>query len=188
MQITDLLDPFRCRMMRCVGAAGNVVAEERLARVNLVDFVQPLDCVVRHGSGQVPARLAHIGINRCGVAKQVRLPLAGVAAYKPVEILEAHANGPLVEWPSLARREGWRVMVLAEPRGGVAVLLENLADSSYILRDDAVVAGEARGLFRDHAETRRVMIATRDERCACWRAERRRMKLRVSQTRLGDPV
>jgi len=99
MHVTDLLDPFRCRMMRRVGAAGNVVAEEGLARVNLVDFVQPLDGVVRHGGGEVPARFAHVGINRCGVAKQVRLPLAGVATDEPVEILEAMpmghwSNGP----------------------------------------------------------------------------------------------
>ncbi len=104
--------------MRRVGAAGNVVAEERLARINLVEFVQPVDGVVRHGGGQVPARLADVGINRRGVAEQVRLPLAGVAADEPVEILEAHADRPLVERPDLAGREGRRVVVLAEPRGG----------------------------------------------------------------------
>ena len=88
----------------------------------------------------------------------------------------------------MACREGRRVVVLSEPRGGIAVLLKNLADGSYVLRDDAVVAGEARGLFGDHAEARRMMIATRDERRTRRRAERRRMKLRVTQSRLRDPV
>jgi hypothetical protein len=58
-------------------------------------------------------------LNRCGVTEQVRLPLAGVAAAESVEILEPHADRPLVEGPSLARRKGRRIMVLAEPRSGV---------------------------------------------------------------------
>ena len=188
MHFTDLLDPFRRRMMRRVGAAGNVVAEERLIRGNLVELIHPFDGIVRHGSGQVPARLAHVGINRRGVTEEVRLPLAGVAADEPVEILEAHADGPLVEWTDLARSEGRRVVVLAEPRGGVAVFLENLADGRYILRDDAVVAREPRGLFRDHAKARRVMIAPGNERRARRRAERRGMELRVTETGHRDPV
>jgi hypothetical protein len=43
------------------------------------------------------------GIDRRGVAEQVRLPLAGVAADEAVEVLEAHARRPLVERPGLAR-------------------------------------------------------------------------------------
>src|SRR5262249_2861750 len=188
MHVTDLLDPFGCWMMRRMAASGNVVAEEGLAGVYLVDSVQPLDGIVRHGSGKVPARFAHVGINRRGVAKQVRLPLAGVAAHEPIEILEAHADGPLVKRPGLACRKGRSVVVLAEPRGGIAVLLENLADGSYVLWDDAVVAREARGGFRDYAEAGRVMIATRNERRPRRRAKRRRMKLRVTETCLRDPI
>ena len=46
--------------MRRVGAAGHVVAEERLARIDLVELVQPFDGVVGHGGGQIPARLADV--------------------------------------------------------------------------------------------------------------------------------
>src|SRR5262249_19081841 len=44
------------------------------------------------------------------------------------------------------------------------------------------------GGFRDHAEAGRVMIATRNERRPRRRAKRRRMKLRVTQTCLRNPV
>jgi hypothetical protein len=43
-------------------------------------------------------------------------------------------------------------MVLAEPRGGVPVLLEDAADRGLVLGDDAVVTREARGLLRDDAK------------------------------------
>ena len=66
------------------------------------------------------------------VAEQVRLPLAGVAADEPVEILEAHADRPLVERPGLARLVERRVVVLAEPRGRVPVLLEDRPDRAAI--------------------------------------------------------
>ncbi len=56
------------------------------------------------------------------------------------------------------------------------------------LRDDAVVAGEAGGLLRDHAEAGRVMVAAGDERGARRRAERRGVELRVAQPGLGDAV
>ena len=49
--------------------------------------------------------LADVGIDRRGVAEQVRLPLAGVAADEAVEVLEAHADRPLVERPGLAGLE-----------------------------------------------------------------------------------
>ena len=92
--------------------------------------------------------LPTIGIDRRGVAEQVRLPLAGVAADEAVEVFEAHAGRPLVERAGLAGLEGRRVVVLAEPRGAVAVLLQDRADGRRILRDDAVVAGETRSPAR----------------------------------------
>ena len=54
--------------------------------------------------------------------------------------------------------------------------------------DDAVVAGEAGGLLRDHAEAGRVMVAPGDERGPRRRAEGGGVELRVAQPRLGDAV
>ncbi len=106
--------------MRRMGAAGHIVAEERLVRRDRVELIQPGDGSGGHCGGQVPARLADIGIDRCGVSEEVGLPLAGVAADEAVEILESHAGRPLVEGPRLARLE--RGCVVTLPNHDVAVL------------------------------------------------------------------
>ncbi len=95
-----------------------------------------VDGVVGHRGDQVPRSrfLAQKRIDLRRVAEQVRLPLIGVAADEAVEVLEAHAGRPLVERPDLAGREGWRVVVLAEPRRGVAVVEQDSADRCFVLR------------------------------------------------------
>ena len=57
-------------------------------------------------------------------------------------------------------------MVLAKPRSGIAVLLEDLADSGVFRADDAIVARIARGQLSNHAEAHRVMVAAGNERGA----------------------
>ncbi len=89
-----------------------------------------------YGRGQVPFRIADVGIDRRGVAEEVRLPLASVSADEAVEVLEAHADRPLVERPVLARLEHRRVVVLAEPRCPIAVVLEDPADGCLVASDD----------------------------------------------------
>ena len=171
-----------------MGGARRVFDEERLRRHRLVEAIEIVDRVVGHAGDQVPARLALEGVDLGGVAEEVRLPLVGVAADEPVEILEAHAGRPLVERPDRARREGRGVVVLAEPGGRVAVVEEDPADRRLVLGDDAVVAGEAGRLLGDHAEADRVMVPPGDQRRARRRAERRRVDVVVAQTVLGDPV
>ena len=121
---------------------------------------------------EVPARLALERIDLRRVAEQVRLPLVGVAADEAVEVLEAHAGRPLVERPDLAGREGRRVVVLAEPGRGVAVVEQDPSDRGLVLVDDAVVAGEAGRLLGDHAESGRMVVAPGDQRGARRRAQR----------------
>ena len=174
--------------MRRVRGAGRVLDEERLAGHRLVDAIQVVDGVVGHAGDQVPARLALEGIDLGGVAEQVRLPLVRIAADEAVEVLEAHAGRPLVERPDLAGGEGRRVVVLAEPRGGVAVVEQDAADGGLVLGDDAVVAGEARGLLGDHAEAGRVMVAPGDERGARRRAERGGVDVVVAQAVVRDAI
>ena len=140
MHVADLLDPLRRRMMRRVGAARHVIDKERLLRRDLLELLHVLDGLVGHRRRQVPARIALEGIDRRRIAEQVRLPLAGVAADEAVEIFEAHAVGPLLERPGLARLVRRRVVVLAEPRGGVPVRLQDGADGALVDRDDRVVA------------------------------------------------
>src|SRR5215813_9474369 len=120
-------------MVRRVRGAGHVVAEERLARIDLVDFVQPLDGIIGHRSNEVPCSrwLTFVRIDRRGVAKKVWLPLAGIAANKPVKVLEAHARRPLIKRTSLAASEGGCVVVLPEPGGSITVVEQDPADGGF---------------------------------------------------------
>ncbi len=188
VHVADLLHPFLGRVMRRVRGAGRVLDEERLVGHRLVDAIEVVDGVVGHAGDQVPARLALEGIDLGGVAEQVRLPLVRIAAHEAVEILEAHAGRPLVKRPDLAGGKRRRVVILAEPRGGVAVIEQNPPDGGLVLGDDAVVAGETRGLLGDHAETGRVMVAPGDERGARRRAERGGVDVVVAQAVIRDAI
>ncbi len=103
MHVADLLDPLRRRMMRRVRGARHVIDEPGLAGSDLLELLDVVDRIVGHRRLQVPVRIALEGVDGGRVAIQVRLPLAGVAADKAVEIIEAHAVRPLIERPGLAR-------------------------------------------------------------------------------------
>ena len=167
---------------------GHVVDEERLVGRDRLDPLHVLDRLVRHGRGQVPARLALEGVDGGRVAVEVRLPLAGVAAHEAVEVLEAHAVRPLIERPGLRRQIGRRVVVLAEPRGRVPVLLQDRADRAVLLPDDRVVARESGPDFTDHAVAGHVVVAPGDQGRARRRAQRRRVEVRVAQPALRDAI
>jgi hypothetical protein len=167
--------------MRRVRGAGRVFDEKRFAGRRLVNAVQIINGIVGHSRHQVPTGLAFEWIDLRRVAKQIWLPLVSVAADKAVEIFEAHSGGPLIERPHLAGGERRRVMILAEPRRGVAVIEQNPSDSCLVLGDDAVVARESRGLFRDHAEAGGMMVAPGNQRSARRRAERGGVNVIVAQ-------
>src|SRR5271166_2722836 len=117
-----------------------------------------MDGVIGHSGGQVPAGISNVGIDRRGVAEQVRLPLAGVAADEAVEVLEAHSSRPLVEGAGLARNPVRRVVVLAEPQGTVPIVQQDPSNGGAILANDAVVTGEACRLLSNHAKPHRMMV------------------------------
>ena len=188
MHVADLLDPLRRRMMRRVRAARHVIDEERLVGRDLLELLHVLDRLVGHGRGQVPARLALEGVDGRRIAVQVRLPLAGVAADEAIEVLEAHAVRPLVEGPGLGRLIEGRVVILAEPRGRVPVLLQDGADGAVLLPDDRVVARESRRDFAHHPEAGHVVVAPGDQCRARRRAERRGVEIRVAQPALRDAI
>ena len=174
--------------MRRVGAARHVIDKERFVGRDLLELLHVLDRVVGHRRGQIPAGIPLEGIDGRRVAEQVRLPLAGVAADEAVEIIEAHPDGPLIERPGLARLVKGRVVVLAEPRGRVPVLLQDGADRAGILPDDRIVPREPCRRFAHDSKAGHVMIASGDQRRARRRAQRRGMKLRVPQPVLRDAI
>ena len=128
------------------------------------------------------------GVDGRRIAVQVRLPLAGVAADEAIEVLEAHAVRPLLEGPGLGRLIEGRVVILAEPRGRVPVLLQDCADGAVLLPDDRVVARESRRDFAYHPEAGHVMVAPGDQCRARGRAERRGVEIRVTQPVLRDAI
>ena len=184
----ELLDPFLGRVVRRVRRAGRVVDEERLVRGDGVQAMHVVDRLVGHRGDEVPARVAFVGGDQRRVLREVRLPLVRVAAEEAVEVLEAHADRPLVERPGLGVHPARDVVVLAEPGGAVAVVSQNCADRRGVLLDDRVVAREAGCSFGDDAEMDRVMVAAGDERGARRRAQRRRVEVRVPQPLAGELV
>src|SRR6185369_17258124 len=106
-------------------AARHVVDEERLVRRGCVQSVHVVDGIIRHVSNEVIVLLADPWKYLGRVAKQVGCPLVGLAAHESVEVLEAHADRPLVEWSGRAVQIGGGVVVLAKPRRGVSVVAEN---------------------------------------------------------------
>ena len=57
------------------------------------------------------------------------------------------------------------------------MLKQNPPDGGFVLGDDAVIAGETRGLLGDHAKTGRVMVSSGDERGPRRRAQRGRVNV-----------
>ncbi len=188
LHLADLVHPFLGRVVRRVRRAGRVLDEDRLARVGLMHPRHPVDGLVRHARDEVPARLALERIDLRRVAEQIRLPLVGVAADEAVEVLEAHAGRPLVERPDLAGRVDRRVVILAEPGRGIAVVEQDPPDRGLVLGDDAVVAGEAGRLLRDHAEAGRMVVAPGDQRGARRRAQRGGENPVVAQALLREAI
>jgi hypothetical protein len=175
-------------MMRRVRGTGDVIEEEGFARIDLVDAVQPVNGVVGHSGDKVPFRLPLKGIYLGGVAEEVRLPLVRVPADEPVKVIKPLPDGPILKRSDLAGRKSRHVVVLAEPRGDVAVFLEDAADGRLVLGDDAVVARKAGGLLRDHTEAGRVMVAAGNQCGARRRAERCGVNVIVAQAALRDPI
>src|SRR5262245_1279805 len=121
-------------------ATGNVVDEERLVGRGRVEPLHVGDRLVRQVGGEVVAGLSDPGGNLGRVLEQERRPLVGLTAHEAIEVIEAHANGPLIVWASRAVLITWRIVVFAKPGGGVAVLLQNRADGGVVNSDHGVVA------------------------------------------------
>jgi len=171
-----------------VASAGHVVNEERLVGGLGVELSHVLDRLVRHVGGEVVAGLSDPWKDLGVIAEQIRRPLIGLAAHEAVKVLEAHPRRPLIEGARLAVLEGRRVVVLAEPRRGKAIVPEDRADGRVLRTDDGVIARVTGGQLANHAEAHRVVVAAGDERRPGGRAQRGGVEVRVAQPRLRDPV
>src|SRR5208337_3877491 len=102
--------------------------EERLVGGGRIQTAHVFDGIVRQVGGEVVARLADPWKHRGRIAIEIGRPLVGLAAQEPVKILKAQADRPLVERASRAVLKGGNVVVLAEPRSGIAVVPEDGTD------------------------------------------------------------
>src|SRR5262249_11936246 len=128
VHLANSLDPLRRRMVWCVRGARHVVAEERFVRLNGVELFHPANGIISHGGDQVPFRFTDVRTDSRGIAEYVGLPLAGVAAEEPIEVLKTHANGPQIERPSQARLEDRRVVGLPVPGRTITVVSQDGPD------------------------------------------------------------
>jgi len=143
---------------------------------------------VRHVGGEVVAGLADPRKNLLVVLEKIGRPLVSLAPHEAVEIVETHPYRPLVERASDGVLVGRRVVILAKPRCGIAVVLEDSTDGGVVWTDDRVIARKAGRQLGDYAEANGMMIATGDQRRPRRRAQSGGIEFRVAQSRFGDPV
>ncbi len=184
----ELFHPLRLRLVRRVASSGNIVEEERLVGRRGVELLHIADRFVSRVGDEVVIGFADPRENLLVILEKIGRPLIGLAAHEAVEVVEAHPDRPLVERAGDGVLVGRRVVVLAEPRRGIAVVFEDPAERRTILTDDRVVAWKACRQLRDYAKARRMVVASGDQRRPRRRAQRGRVEFGVAQPRLGDAI
>ena len=120
------------------------------------------------------------------VLEEPRLVLRGLAGQEAVEIVEAVARRPAVERPhgrGFGRR---RVVPLAEGRGLVAVIVQDLGDGGGALRHHARIAVPIQRPLGDRAGPDALMVAAGQKRGPRRRADRGRVKGIVADALVGQ--
>ncbi|MHC2402170.1 hypothetical protein ACVMGC_006714 [Bradyrhizobium barranii subsp. barranii] len=172
-----------------MGGTRRELDQEGLVRRERADAVDVVDRLVGHRGHQIPAGLADVRIDRRGIADEIAwLPLIGIAAHEAVKIFKAYAGRPLIERSGLARLVFRSIVVLAEPRGVVAIVPEDASNRGLVLGDDAVIARIAGRLFGNDTVASRMMIAAGDQCRTGRRTQRRRMEVGITQAVLRDPI
>ena len=141
-----LVGPLLRHVMRCVAAAGREVGEPRLLGILRVNPVQPLDRLVGHVVRQVVRLLALAFRDADGrvVDRDHGIPLARLAAEEAPEVVEPPGVRPPVERAARPLLVVRRQVPLAEDRGRIAVLLQDLRERSAILGQEPCVARGSR--------------------------------------------
>ena len=193
-----LVDPLLRRVVRRVPGAGAEVHEERavgrdLLRVGdhgdrTVDQVlRQVVVVVPEARRPVLRRVSGL-VDDLLVLHEVGVPLVGLSAEVPVEALEAAAGRPVALRRCHVRLVLGDDVPLADRVRVVAPLAEHLGDRRGLERDVPVRAGEAGRRFGDAGHPDRRVVASREQRRARRRADRRRVELRVPQPSVAQPL
>ncbi len=172
------------RRMRC--AVGHVGKEGLVGRHH-VEALHPRNHLVGDVLGEVIALFGRLRrLDRCRTVEQGRRPLVGLATNKAVELLEALAGRPAVEWTRHADFPRRCLVGLANTPGAVAVEPQHLGDGGYRVGSYAVVARSTGSHFSHRADSGRVMVAAGQQRDSSGRAQRRRMEAVVEQAIIGN--
>ena len=185
-----LVDPLLGHVVRGMAGAGREIHEERLVRHQRLLLARPLDRLVGQVLGEVIALLGCLlRLDRRRAFVNGRIPLVGLAADEPVEVFEPAASGrPLVERPHRARLPDRHFVALAELRRRVAIEFEGHRERRLVLRQHRRVAGRRGRDLADAAHVHRVVIAAGQQRLACRRAQRRRVKAVELEAVLGEAL
>src|SRR5262249_4176756 len=95
----------------------------------------------------VLAALGYFHLDGRGAVVEGGLPLVRLATHEAVEMVKSLHPGPAVERAGDARLPVSDVVVLAEERGAVPILADDLRDHRATLRHLTGVAGEAAAEF-----------------------------------------
>ena len=140
------------------------------------------DGLVGQVLGEVIALLRAVRLfDEMVVFHQVGIPLVGLAAEEAVEAVEALLQRPLLAAGARGDIRLGDVVVLAQPEGAPAAVLQDLPDGGALIREAAVRTGESVGPLGDAGHAVEVVVATGQEGGAGRRAQRRGVPLRVDQ-------
>ena len=181
--------PGRRDVVGRVRRAGRVVHEEGLVGHQRLLLADPVDRAVGQILVQRVALLGRPGrLDRGRPFEEPRVVLVRLAADEAVEVLEARAGRPAVERSHRARLPHGDLVALAELRGRVAVLLQDLGERRLVEGADAVVAGRGGRHLGDGPHADRVVVAAGQQRGARRRAERGRVKAGVLEAGPRQPL
>ena len=142
--------------------------------------LQPVDQVVAEIAVEDVARLVRRP-HRIAVLDQVGVELVGEGGVEAVEIVEAHAVGPMVEGPHLAVLPDRGVVVLAEEGGVIAVVVQHPPDGGGALGDHRGVALLVGGDVGDRSRGHGMMVAAGEQGRPRRRAHGHGVEGRIAQ-------
>ena len=165
--------------------AGREIDEEGLVGGQRLLCANPVDRVVRHVGHEVIVRIVR-RLDRRHVLVERGIPLVGLAAHEPVELVEAGAGRPAVGRARHAGLPGRRLVALAEGGGRIAVEAQHFCERRDRVRPLSSIAGKGGGDLGDGAHVVHMMVAPGEQRDAGRRAERGGVELVVAQAVVGE--
>ena len=156
-----------------MGRAGREVNEKRLVGREGLLLSNPTHGLVGHVVHEVVALFGRpLRFHRCGALIKRWVPLVGLAADEPVEILESGATrGPSVERPCRAGLPHRHFMAFAELGCGVAVQFQGPGQRRHGVGQHRGVSRRTRGDLGDAAHAGGVVVAAGQQGLAGRRAK-----------------